>query len=81
MYTYIHEPISVIGFYTKGKFFPKKFIWQQKTHTITQQTFLADLKDGGRKQRMYSVVAENNTYRIRFDRDLEEWWMEEVWVE
>jgi hypothetical protein len=81
MYTTLHEPISVVGFYTRGKFFPKKFIWREKSYNITQQTFSTDLKDGGRKQRMYSVVAENNTYRLTFDRDLEEWSLEEVWVE
>ena len=81
MYAHIHEPISVVGFYTRGKFFPKKFIWQNKNYTITQQTFLTDLKNGGRKQRMHSVIAQDNTYRLLFDRDLEEWWIEEIWME
>ncbi len=42
---------------------------------------VTELKDGGVRQRLYSVVVGPNVYRLLFNRDTEEWWLEEVWCE
>lgn len=71
----------MIGVYSSGKFEPRKFLWRHKEYVISQVTFRHDRKNGGRKQRMYSVESQGTVYRILFDRDTEEWMLEELWVE
>ncbi|MDQ5951125.1 MAG: hypothetical protein QG639_402 [Patescibacteria group bacterium] len=81
MYEPIHETISVIGVYKNAKFFPRKFLWADKEYFISQITFAADIRDGSVRKRQYSVVADNNSYRLLFDRAEEIWTLEEVWCE
>lgn len=81
MYEHIHESISVVGVYKKAQFFPRKFIWSSKVYSITQITFVADIRDGSVRKRQYSVVADSNSYRLLFDRSEETWSVEEVWCE
>lgn len=81
MYEPIHESISVIGVYKNAKFFPRKFLWSDKEYVISQITFAADIRDGSVRKRQYSVVADNNSYRLLFDRAEETWTLEEVWCE
>lgn len=81
MYEPIHESISVIGVYKNAKFFPRKFLWLDKEYLISQITFSADIRDGSVRKRQYSVVANNNSYRLLFDRAEETWTLEEVWYE
>lgn len=81
MYTQINSPISMIGVYQHGRFIPRKFLWQSKEYLVNQITFIHDLKNGGRKQRIYSIEAAGTIYRILFDRDDEQWTLQELWVD
>lgn len=81
MYQPINEKISVVGIYDQSQFTPKKFKWRGRVYPISEITLTADTKDGGVRNRLYSVVAEANVYRIKFNRDSEAWLLEEVWYE
>lgn len=81
MYQSIHEAIQVVGVYRQRRFKPVKFQWQQRVLPVDEITMETELRDGGIKQRMYSVVSGGNVYRLLFNRDSEEWWLEEVWCE
>lgn len=81
MYEPIHEKISVIGVYKNAGFVPRKFLWRDKEYSVSQVTFVADIKDGSVRKRQYSVVSKGNSYRLLFDRAEETWSLEEVWCE
>lgn len=81
MYISIMESISVAGTYASTGFTPKKFLWKRKTYPIDTITLITNIKDGGVLSRMYSVVSQNNMYRLLFNRTIERWTLMEVWCE
>jgi hypothetical protein len=81
MYQTIHEPIVVAGVFQQGVFNPKKFRWNERIYQVDQITLQANLRDGGVQQRSYGVVSGANLYRLLYNRDSEEWFVEEVWCE
>jgi hypothetical protein len=84
MYQTIAEPIAVIGRYSArpgAVFQPVKFQWRQRTYLIEKITLLTEIKDGLTRSRMYSVLVKGTLYRLLFNRELQKWSLEEVWVE
>ena len=81
MYQRIAEKIAVAGWYTRGTFAPRKFRWRERDYPISQITLKSDVKDGGVRYRIYSVMANQELYRLSFDRDNEQWELTELWVE
>jgi hypothetical protein len=81
MYQYIAEPIEVAGVFAKSTFTPKKFLWKKREYLISQITLKSDTKDGGVRKRLYSVVVGRELYRLTYNRDLENWLLEEVWID
>ena len=81
MYQTIHEPVAVIGIYHHSTFKPIKFQWRGREYRIKEITIIADIRDGGVRSRLYSVLVGGNVYRLVFHRDSEKWLLEEVWVE
>jgi len=81
MYQTIGEDISIIGIYQKGRFTPKKMQWHSNTLAINQICSVHDFKDGAVRKRRFSVMSGTTLYLIEFDRDLEKWTLEQVWVE
>lgn len=81
MYQTIHEAIAVAGVFKQGKFQPAKFRWQHTTYQVDEITLMSDTKDGGVRQRHYAVVSGANVYRLLYNRESEEWWLQEVWCE
>lgn len=81
MFTTLHDRIQVIGTFTFKGFVPKKFQWKNKTYIVKRVTLVSDVKDGGLRQRWYSVEAAGNIYRLLHNRDYEEWWVEAVYVD
>ncbi len=80
-YESINEQIDMVGSYTQGKFKPKKFRWHRRVLNIDRITLQSDIKDGGVKKRLFSVVVDKEVYRLEFNRDSEQWWLKEIWVE
>ncbi len=80
MYQTIHEDIAVAGLYVQGRFQPKKFQWRKRNFTITEITSVHDFKDGTVLKRRFAVMAEKNLYLLEFNRMLETWIMEQIWV-
>jgi len=81
MYQKIDQLIWVAGSYQKAKFKPIKFKWQNREIKIDRITLISDFKDGAIKKRYYSVVAGSELYRLEFNRDSENWYLREIWVE
>jgi len=84
MYQTIDESIDVIGVFrqiTRPKFTPLKFQWRGKTYLIQAVTLANDVKDGGVRKRLYSLVVAGNVYRVSFNHDTEIWKIEEIWCE
>jgi len=81
MYQTIHENVEMAGVYTQAKFMPKKFKWKNRVYQVQEVTLVADIKDGGVKKRLFSLLSKGEVYRLIFDRDNEKWWLEEKWVD
>lgn len=81
MYQPFHEKIAVAGVYKAGRFTPKWFYWRKKMYHVSEVTLRSDIKDGEVKKRLFSLVASGNVYRLEFNRDTEQWWLEEVWYD
>lgn len=81
MYQTIGEPVAVAGVYSQGHFQPKKFQWRLKQLGITQVTSVHDFKDGTVLKRRFSIMANQTLYLLEFNRSLETWRLEQVWVE
>lgn len=80
-YESINEQVDMVGSYTQGHFKPKKFRWHGRVLNVDQITLQSDVKDGGVKKRLFSVVVGGEVYRLEFNRDSEQWWLKEIWVE
>lgn len=87
MYQTIGEKIEVATVYAPAhpklptKLKPIKFKWQGRVYPIDQITLVVDAKDGGIRQRLYSVVVKGNVYRLQFNRENELWTLEEIWLD
>ena len=81
MFTKINEPVAVVGTYNQSTFVPKKFLWRDRVLKIDKLTFVTDSRDGGVRNRVYSVVSGGNVYRLHFNRESEEWMISEVFFE
>lgn len=81
MYQTIDETIAVAGVYNQSSFVPKKFRWHQQTLKIDQITLISDTKDGGVRKRLYSVMSGGNVYRLEFNRDTEQWLLNQLWFD
>ena len=81
MYHTVDEAIDVVGSYGHGKFVPKKFRWGKRVLMIDQVTMQSDIKDGGVRKRLVSVTVGNEVYRLEFNRESEQWYLREMWVE
>ncbi len=81
MYQTVDEAIDVIGSYSHGKFVPKKFRWGKRVLVVDQITLQSDTKDGGVRKRLVSVVVDKEVYRLEFNRESEQWYLREMWVE
>jgi hypothetical protein len=77
----IGEPIVVAGVYQSFHFIPKKFKWGSREYLIDEITLISNIKDGGVKKRLYSVLSGPNLYRLEFNRETEQWLLQEIWCE
>ena len=73
--------MAVAGVFRTGRFTPRKFQWGSRVLQVDEVTLVSDLKDGGVRQRRYGVVSGGNLYRLLFNRENEQWILEEIWVE
>lgn len=81
MFQTIGERVEVIGSYSKGPFYPKKMKWNGRIFAIEKVTLISDIRDGDVKKRLYSFTSGKDLYRLMFNRETENWMLEEIWVE
>jgi hypothetical protein len=81
MYRKIDEPIKVAGVYKHNTFHPFRFMWNDRQLKIDTITLISDVKDGMVKKRFYSVVVGKDVFRLLFNRESEQWTIDELWVE
>lgn len=81
-YEYIHQPINTYIHAQKGKFFIKAFEWEGSTYKITHNNLIAKAKKGTIPVYLFAVSNETAAFKLRFDTDTLNWWLEEItWVE
>lgn len=81
MYQTIHEPVKVAGVFSRSKFKPSWFEWNNRLLKIQQITLISDYKQGLVKNKIYSVMAEGNLYHLKFDLNAHDWILEDVWLD
>lgn len=81
MYQRIDEKVAVAGVYNHSTFLPKKFQWGPKTYTVEKITLISDIREGDIRKRLYSVLSQGTLYRLLFNRNTENWNLEEIWLE
>ena len=81
MFQTIGEKVEVAGVYKSATFIPKKLKWGKRVLPIEKITLMSDIKDGGVRKRIYSILCGNELYRLLFNRETEIWILEELWTE
>ncbi len=81
MYQTIHETVRVAGVFHCASFKPVWFEWNQRMLKIQKVTFVSNYKQGLVKSKIYSVVADDNTYHLTFDLNTLDWTLENVWID
>lgn len=81
MYQTIHEQVRVAGVFNRSFFKPVWFEWNERMLRIQEVTLVSDYKQGLVKNRVYSVVADDNVYRLTFDLNSLDWVLESVWID
>ena len=81
MFQKIDERVDVVGSYGKGPFVPKKMRWNGRVFGIEKVTLISEIRDGLVKKRLYSFTSGKDLYRLMFNRETENWMLEEIWVE
>ena len=81
MYHTVDEAIDVVGSYGHGKKKKKKFRWGKRVLMIDQVTMQSDINDGRVRNRLVSATVGNEVYRLEFNRESEQWYLREMWVE
>jgi len=77
----INEPIRVAGVFERSCFKPIWFDWNNKRLKISKVTFTTDYKQGLVKHKTYSVIAEDNLYRLHFNLISLDWILKSVWLD
>ncbi len=81
-YEPIHKPISVYIFSRRGRTKVKAFEWEGRIYKILANNLVTKARKGTVPVYLFAVSNENGAYRLRFDTDTLEWWLEEVlWEE
>ena len=79
--------IETDGVFRHGHFTPTVFYWHGRRYPIKKITMTSEVKDGGVRKRWYSVLASQSVtqaptlFRLEYNRESEQWRLEEVWVE
>lgn len=81
MYQTIHEPIEVAGVFSQAAFRPARFRWSGRSYSVEEVTYLGSVRDGAQRFWQYSVVSSGTVYRLRFQPQDLQWFLEEVWCE
>ncbi len=81
MYQTIHETIKVGGIFHQAQFKPLWFVWQEKRFDINEITLISDLKNGKVKKKLFSVLANDNLYRLDYCPADQTWFLEQIWVD
>ena len=77
----INESIRVAGIYQHSNFKPVWFEWNHHQFKISKITLISDYKQGEMKCKIYSVMAEDNLYRLTFNLISHDWSLQSVWVD
>lgn len=74
----INEPVNVWAFFNNTKIEPHIFFWQNRRIKIDKINLVHHSRDGDQTFYYFSVLAENNFFRLKFDPAKFKWWLEQV---
>lgn len=83
MYDKLHEKIQVTAtFASNGKAIIERFTWKNKDYPVTEVTLITKAYHGRDTVWMFHVVTPTAAFKLRFDTDTMNWWLEEsTWEE
>lgn len=76
--TDLNDEINVWVFFKKNRFEPWIFFWNKRRIKIEKINLVHTSKNGSTIFHHFSVSAENNFYRLRFDSKELKWFLEET---
>jgi len=77
-YEKIHEPISTYVFTREGRTKVKAFEWKGRIYKVDQNNLTTKARKGTTPVYLFSVSNESGSYKLRFDTDTLNWWLEEI---
>lgn len=81
MYQTISETITVAGVYHQAKFKPVWFEWQNRRYWVKEITLVSKICSGGVTSYLYSLLANDDVFRLQFNQKDQQWLLREVWVD
>lgn len=82
MYDPVHEKIKVDAIFENGKVSVTRFKWKNKVYKVDQVTLVTKAYRGRDAVWLVYVTTLTAAYKLRFDTDTLNWWMEEfTWSE
>lgn len=71
------EPIRVIATFGEDGFFPRIIGWGKKSYKILTVNLVHTIKEGSTRIYFFSVSDEGNSFKLGFNTDTLEWWIED----
>lgn len=82
MYDPVHEKIKVDAIFENGKVSVTRFKWKDKVYKVNEVTLITKAYRGRDTVWLVYVTTLTAAYKLRFDTDTLNWWMEELsWEE
>ena len=77
-YEKIHEPVSTYVFSRQGRTKIKAFEWNGRIYQMTGDNLITRARKGTTPVYLFSVSNNKGAYKLRFDTDTLNWWLEEI---
>lgn len=74
----INEPVDVWVLFQKHKFEPAVFFWHGRQIKIEKINLVHTSKEGSNKFYHFSISSSGNFYRLKFDTNKLNWFLEAV---
>lgn len=82
MYDPIHDKIEVSASFKAGKIDVTSFTWHSKDYLVKDITLCVKARRGREVVWLLQVVTDTGAFKLRFDTDTLQWWLEEyTWEE
>lgn len=81
MYDLVNEPVEVLVAFRKNRVMPWAMKWNGKKYDIKQVNLVHVTREGNKKIFYFSVSDLLNYFKLRFDAELLEWQLIEIYTD